>query len=173
MDAFAFHLIFSSLLLAKARAYVESKIRIDPAQCWICTNAGDGRYGHLYFCGQRFKAHVLAYLAFVGSLKRHHVVDHQYCNHPPCCNPQHLQATTQSGNMKRCFAEGRGRGQFTKAPEGLIRVAGVYGDGDGFDDGLDAGWKCTKCGCMSGDNWSQCDDCCPIPFSPHYQKAVL
>jgi len=29
--------------------------------------------------------------------------------------------------------------------------------------------KCPKCGCESGDNWSQCEGSCLMPGSPHYK----
>lgn len=28
---------------------------------------------------------------------------------------------------------------------------------------------CPKCGKTSGDDWSQCEGDCPIPFSPHHK----
>ena len=30
---------------------------------------------------------------------------------------------------------------------------------------------CPKCGCNSGDDWSQCRGSCPIPSSPHYKPV--
>ncbi len=29
---------------------------------------------------------------------------------------------------------------------------------------------CPKCGLTSGNDWSQCEDDCPIPLSPHYKS---
>lgn len=107
--------VFGVILLASARAYVASRVAVNPeAGCWVWTGSGDGRYGHAYFCGVRFKAHRLSYLAFVGPIKRGRVVDHKQCDHPPCCCPGHLAAVTQSHNIKRCFANGRGRSPFLK-----------------------------------------------------------
>lgn len=28
---------------------------------------------------------------------------------------------------------------------------------------------CPKCGYSSGDDWSQCNNSCPLTFSPHYK----
>lgn len=104
--------IFGQLLLAEARTYVRARVLINEAGCWLWSNGGDGRYGHAHFYGMRFKAHRLAYLAFVGRIVRGRVVDHRECDTPPCCCPDHLQAVTQSQNIKRCFATGRGRSPF-------------------------------------------------------------
>lgn len=117
MDAILFKLAFAALLLKAARQYVLEHTRPfgiemldhDPRNCWIGTTSGDGRYKHAWFLGQKFKLHVLSYLAFNGPLARHHVVDHDPCNNTACSNPHHLRAASQSQNMKRCFAEGRGR----------------------------------------------------------------
>lgn len=107
--------LFGVLLLGSARAYIQTRVELDPdTGCWVWKGCGDGRYGHAYFCGVRFKAHRLAYLAFVGRIPRGRVVDHKHCDRPPCCCPTHLQAVTQSHNIKRCFSVGRGRSPFLK-----------------------------------------------------------
>lgn len=37
------------------------------------------------------------------------------------------------------------------------------------------GWcmieECPKCGEEGGDDWSQCEGVCPVPFSPHYKST--
>lgn len=108
--------IFGVLLLAQAQAHFllrfSSKVELAPCDthelpCWIWTGSGDGRYGHIEFMGHRFKVHRFVFLAFKGTVRRHEVVDHE-CNRTACCQPGHLTATTQSKNMKRCFAVGRG-----------------------------------------------------------------
>jgi hypothetical protein len=107
--------LFGVLLVASARAYILGRVHmLDERGCWTWACGGDGRYGHAYFMGQRFKAHRLAYLAFVGRIPRGRVVDHRECDNPPCCCPTHLQAVTQSHNIKRCFSVGRGRSPFLK-----------------------------------------------------------
>lgn len=108
-------LLFGVLLLASARAYILARVEVDEdSGCWVWTGSGDGRYGHAYFMGVRFKAHRLSFLAFNGRIPRGRVVDHRDCDRPPCCCPRHLQAVTQSHNIKRCFATGRGRSPFLK-----------------------------------------------------------
>lgn len=115
--------VFGQLLLATARVYILRRVRFEtvpvegeqPTQgCWVWTGSGDGRYGHAHFMGQRFKAHRLSYLAFSGRIPRGRVVDHKECDNPPCCCPDHLRAVTQSANIRRCFATGRGRSPFLK-----------------------------------------------------------
>lgn len=106
--------LFASLVLRAAQQYVRKHSVVAEDGCWIATTSGDGRYKHFWFLGRRYKAHVLSWLAFRGSLARHHVVDHVICDNPACCNPAHLLAVSQSGNMKRCFAAGRGKSPFLK-----------------------------------------------------------
>lgn len=107
--------VFGCLLLARAREYILSKVALDPdTGCWVWAGSGDGRYAHAWFMGVRFKAHRLSYLAFRGRIIRGRIVDHEHCDNPPCCRPSHLQACTQSANIKRCFSVGRGRSPFLK-----------------------------------------------------------
>lgn len=107
--------LFGQLLLGRAREYIQSRIKLCPVTgCWLWAGSGDGRYGHAYFMGVRFKAHRLSYLAFRGRILRGRVVDHEHCDTPACCRPSHLTACTQSTNIKRCFSVGRGRSPFIK-----------------------------------------------------------
>ncbi len=87
--------------------------------CWVWQLSTDGRYGIAYFGRDRIKAHVLAFLVWGGMLKRHQVVDH-LCNNTLCCRPCHLRACTQSENIARAFAEGRGRSTFMKRQDNDI-----------------------------------------------------
>lgn len=32
---------------------------------------------------------------------------------------------------------------------------------------------CPKCLMESGDDWQQCGEKCPIPFSPHFSTAMM
>lgn len=110
--------LFSVVLIHWAKVYIiERTATVDNTQmgdaCWQWLASNDGRYGHAYFIGGRIKSHVLAYLAWGGKIKRKQVVDH-LCNTTLCCNPRHLEAKSQSANMKRCFAEGRGRSPFLR-----------------------------------------------------------
>ena len=108
-------ILFYLLLLGKAQAYIRSRVSIHPKTgCWLWLGCNDGRYGHAYFMGTRFKAHRLAYLAFRGRIPRGRILDHKQCDRPRCCCPDHVEPVTQSKNMKRCFEAGRGRSPFLK-----------------------------------------------------------
>lgn len=107
--------LFYTSLLYQAQEYIKQRTSIHPGTgCWLWIGCNDGRYGHAYFMGKRFKAHVLAFLAFNGKIPRGRVVDHEKCNRTRCCAPYHLRPVTQSQNIKRCFKEGRGRSPFMK-----------------------------------------------------------
>lgn len=113
----AFKYLLSHLIIAAAQRYVLAHMTIKENGCWIATTSGDGRYKHFWFLGRRYKAHVLSYLAFVGTIGRAQVVDHEVCDNTECCNPDHLRAKSQSENMARCFAAGRGRSPFLNTGE--------------------------------------------------------
>lgn len=109
--------MFGWLLLAAARAYILARVTFpdNGKGCWHWMLKGsDGRYAHATFMGMRFKAHRLSYLAFVGPIKFRYVVDHKECDNTQCLCPQHLVSCTQSDNITRCFATGRGRSPFIK-----------------------------------------------------------
>ncbi len=107
--------LFYLLMLARAREYIQARVSIHPKTgCWLWMGCNDGRYGHAYFLGHRFKAHTLAFIAWRGKIPRGRVLDHKQCDKTRCCCPFHLAPVTQSQNMKRCFAVGRGRSPFLK-----------------------------------------------------------
>lgn len=108
-------IIFYALLLEGARQKIAARISIHPTDgCWLWLGANDGRYGHVCYMGKRWKAHVLAFLAYRGAIPRKRVLDHEKCDRTRCCCPDHLSPVSQSKNMKRCFAVGRGRSPFMK-----------------------------------------------------------
>lgn len=107
-----------ALMVGWAMEYISTRIEFAPCPgsdypCWVWKRGGDGRYGHAYIFGTRFKAHVLSFIAHCGALRRHEVVDH-VCNRTDCVQPRHLAAATQSQNIKRCFLVGRGRSPFKR-----------------------------------------------------------
>jgi hypothetical protein len=135
-----FKLAFAKLVIDAAREYILAHIEVKPSEyvrggksmmnrCWIWKGSGDGRYGHAYFLGHRYKAHVLAYLAFVGTYRRHHIIDHDPCNNTSCCSPFHLQAVTQSFNIKRAYAIGRVKNPNRRAKQtGGLKITSVIID---------------------------------------------
>lgn len=77
---------------------------IDPASgCWNWTRATDNNgYGVLTYHRQTQRAHRLAASIWLGiPLDDPHFVLHE-CDNPPCFNPAHLRAGTQTDNMSDC-----------------------------------------------------------------------
>jgi len=71
--------------------------------CEIWTGAtGNSGYGHRYLNGRFTTAHRWAYLKYVGPIPDGYVIDH-ICNNKLCVNIDHLQAITQSENIRRAF----------------------------------------------------------------------
>lgn len=75
--------------------------------CWEWTTPRDAQgYGHIQHNGKRYKAHRLSYLLNVGPFPAEQVICHR-CDNPPCCNPEHLFAGTQSDNAQDMVRKGR------------------------------------------------------------------
>jgi hypothetical protein len=83
------------------RFAVKVQIPDDRTGCWIWTAAQTPNgYGVFGFKGRTSSAHRILYEWIngpVGSL----VVDHAKCQNPPCVNPEHMEAVTQSVNIRR------------------------------------------------------------------------
>lgn len=101
--------IFLLLLLDAARAKIQDNVRVTESGCWEWTRSGDGRYGHVYLLGERFKAHVLSAILWKGWITRTRVLCHQ-CDNPACCNPEHLKRGTQARNRWEASERGRAAG---------------------------------------------------------------
>lgn len=75
--------------------------------CWIWTGASlDTGHGTVFIDGRTKMVYRVAFEVYVRPLSDGEVVDHQ-CNYPPCFNPDHLQATSQAGNVAHMNACGR------------------------------------------------------------------
>lgn len=75
--------------------------------CWLWTeNVTQGGYGYLDFNCRRWRAHRLAYAAFVGPFDESLVVCHR-CDTPSCINPDHLWLGTQGDNVRDCARKHR------------------------------------------------------------------
>ncbi len=79
-----------------------------PGDCWEWTAYRDPNgYGRMSAGqGQVVLAHRLSYRLHHGDLEDGMGVLHR-CDNPPCVNPTHLFAGTQSDNMQDCSAKGR------------------------------------------------------------------
>jgi hypothetical protein len=70
-------------------------------ECWFWTGYVCARgYPRFWVEGRSSAlAHRVSYALFKGPIKRDKVIDHK-CNNIRCVNPEHLQATSQSNNIK-------------------------------------------------------------------------
>lgn len=78
-------------------------------QCWLWQGARVGgrlRYGCLRDGDRHQYAHRIMYRAHVGPIPRGLVLDH-LCEVPWCVRPSHLEAVTQSENIRRGFRRAR------------------------------------------------------------------
>ena len=77
-----------------------------PDDCWEWTEGRDtGGYGVFCDCVySKHRAHRVAYVITNGDTELEVL---HWCNHPWCCNPNHLYAGTQKRNMQQCVADGR------------------------------------------------------------------
>lgn len=97
------------LLLEHYKAKLLAGVRVTPTGCWEWTRSGDGRYGHFYMLGAKFKTHVAAAILWRGIVLRTRVLRHQ-CDNPACCNPAHLLPGTQKQNRQEAAERGRAVG---------------------------------------------------------------
>lgn len=79
-----------------------AKYTIDINNCWVW-HASKLKNGYALFTDQNGKTvtgHRWSYQQFIGLIPNGLVVDH-ICRNPSCVNPNHLQAISQSNNIKR------------------------------------------------------------------------
>lgn len=122
-------LIFWALVLEDYKARLFARVRVTETGCWEWTGSGDGRYGHFYVLGVRFKAHVASALLWRGIRLRTRVLCHQ-CDNAACCNPWHLRPGTQKENQQEASERGRRANGRTKAEVRRVRLLLARGHSD-------------------------------------------
>jgi hypothetical protein len=72
-----------------------------PDGCWqMKVSLSEWGYGRIKHEGRQVMVHRLAYEAFVGPIPEGLVIDH-LCRNRGCINPDHLEAVTESENIRR------------------------------------------------------------------------
>lgn len=75
--------------------------------CWLWTKArGKKGYGQIWVDGKTARVSRVAFVVFKGAIPDGLDVLHS-CDNPPCFNPEHLFAGTQSENVKDSVRKGR------------------------------------------------------------------
>lgn len=73
----------------------------DSTPCWLWVGAlNNGGYGVCTIEGVVKGVHRFVYEWFIGDIPKKFVIDH-LCTHRNCVNPLHLEAVSQSDNLKR------------------------------------------------------------------------
>lgn len=86
----------------------ERKVKKLESGCWEWIAAYSGDYGNFHINGKMEKAHRAAYIIYKGPIPAGLLVLHG-CDYTKCVNPDHLEAGTQSKNMKDMWARQRRR----------------------------------------------------------------
>lgn len=118
-------------------AYWKSKCTVTANGCWEAHGrqsqskgrpAGSPGYVQLSFRGKRYQAHRLIHTLLIGPIPEGHVVAHR-CDNPPCFNPDHLFACTETVNMRDAGTKRRWPRQYRdtcinghpRTPENTVR----------------------------------------------------
>lgn len=75
-------------------------------ECWPWTHTLKQGYGHISLWNQNFKPHRVVYFLHYGQWPGKMFVCHK-CDHPACCNPEHLFLGTAKDNMRDMIRKDR------------------------------------------------------------------
>lgn len=90
-----------------AQCYLLSRSKPHPNGCRLWTNRpGAHGYGVAKFCAERYSAHRLSYMTFVGPIPDGMDVLHS-CDVRNCINPDHFFLGTDLDNVRDCIQKGR------------------------------------------------------------------
>ena len=88
---------------------LKSLCKIEENGCWMYQgflHKPPRNYGDMSYRSKNWRTHRLSYFLAKGPIPKGMVVMHT-CDHPPCCNPDHLKLGTHLENMADCRAKGR------------------------------------------------------------------
>ncbi len=135
------------MIFVIARDLFMRKVRLTPGPlptpCWVWRGALKDGYGRFTYEGKTYRAHRVAYEAFVGEIGAHEegrgwVLDHK-CRNRACCNPAHLEMVTQRINILRGENHVAKRARVTHCPAGH-----PYDDANTYRDDLNRRY-CRTC----------------------------
>lgn len=100
------------------------------SRCWESNFAKRNDYCALMFNGKRFSHHILMYIYYIGDICGITTTVHHKCNNKLCVNPNHLEATTNIGNIHKhhnCDKRKRDIQQFLNSGLTNIEIANKLG----------------------------------------------
>jgi hypothetical protein len=97
-------------MIPEAQTYILDRVEEDDNGCWLWTQSLNGAgYGNAKWEGQRIGAHVLAYKAFVGPVRKGIQLDHAKGCPKHCANPYTLTPVDRDMNMRLIWRRKRGQ----------------------------------------------------------------
>lgn len=136
------------MIVIVARDLFMRKVRLVPGPlptpCWVWRGALKDGYGRFTYEGRTYRAHRVAYEAFVGEIAEHDangkvlVLDHK-CRNRACTNPEHVEIVTQRVNILRGANHVAARARVTHCPAGH-----AYDEANTYRDDLNRRY-CRTC----------------------------